>query len=129
MSYAIIGFGQIGHALGRYWRAIGRAESMMEKAAALGLRWLKGIGTRDNFPIQRSEQIWDRSSSRASLTPMVFSLDARLPEKRHATGWYSSIHFFYRPQEFDLPIPTGEPLLLERFTLSVSRSLSSRSLS
>jgi hypothetical protein len=28
----------------RYWRAIGRAEAMMERAAALGQRWLEGIG-------------------------------------------------------------------------------------
>lgn len=29
----------------RYWRAIGGAESILEKAAAIGQRWLKGIGT------------------------------------------------------------------------------------
>ena len=27
-----------------YWRAIGNAQSLMEKAAAIGQSWLKGIG-------------------------------------------------------------------------------------
>ena len=29
----------------RYWRAIGRADAMLERARALGVRWLRGIGT------------------------------------------------------------------------------------
>lgn len=29
----------------RYWRAIGRTEALVEGARALGLRWLRGIGT------------------------------------------------------------------------------------
>jgi REP element-mobilizing transposase RayT len=28
----------------RYWRAIGRADAMLEKATAMGQRWIKGIG-------------------------------------------------------------------------------------
>jgi len=29
----------------RYWRAIGAADPLLEKAEAIGQRWLKGIGT------------------------------------------------------------------------------------
>ena len=29
----------------RYWRAIGAADRLLEKAEAIGQRWLKGIGT------------------------------------------------------------------------------------
>jgi hypothetical protein len=29
----------------RYWRAIGTTRSLIEKAAALGQAWLKGIGS------------------------------------------------------------------------------------
>jgi len=29
----------------RYWRAIGAANRLLEKAEAIGQRWLKGIGT------------------------------------------------------------------------------------
>jgi uridine phosphorylase len=29
----------------RYWRATGTSQSLMEKAAAIGQAWLKGIGS------------------------------------------------------------------------------------
>jgi len=29
----------------RYWRAIGRTETLIDRARALGVRWLRGIGT------------------------------------------------------------------------------------
>jgi hypothetical protein len=32
-----------------YWRVIGSVEKLMAKAEALGLRWLKGIGTARRF--------------------------------------------------------------------------------
>ncbi len=31
----------------RYWRAIGSAQSLIEKTAAIGQRWLKGIGSAE----------------------------------------------------------------------------------
>ena len=33
----------------RYWRAIGSAQSLIAKAAAIGQRWLKGIGTAESL--------------------------------------------------------------------------------
>ena len=33
----------------RYWRAIGSAQSLIEKAAAIGQRWLKGIGSAETL--------------------------------------------------------------------------------
>ncbi|TAH43627.1 MAG: transposase [Gammaproteobacteria bacterium] len=34
----------------RYWRAIGSAQALIEKAAAIGQTWLKGIGNAQRFP-------------------------------------------------------------------------------
>ena len=31
----------------RYWRAVGSAQSLIEKAAAIGQRWLKGVGSAE----------------------------------------------------------------------------------
>ena len=33
----------------RYWRAIGSAQSLIEKAAVIGQRWLKGIGSAETL--------------------------------------------------------------------------------
>ncbi len=33
----------------RYWRAIGSAQSLIEKATAIGQRWLKGIGSAETL--------------------------------------------------------------------------------
>lgn len=33
----------------RYWRAIGSAQSLIAKAAAIGQSWLKGIGTAESL--------------------------------------------------------------------------------
>ena len=33
----------------RYWRAIGSAQSLIAKAAAIGLSWLKGIGGAESL--------------------------------------------------------------------------------
>ena len=38
----------------RYWRAIGSAQALIEKAAAIGQSWLKGIGNAQSFLRQKA---------------------------------------------------------------------------
>jgi hypothetical protein len=45
-----------------YWRAIGSAQALIEKAAAIGQGWLKGIGSAQRL-LRPQETLFDKKAN------------------------------------------------------------------